>query len=115
MPVVSHTQRRTPGLRERKKLLYNGLAVVRCKLSKRGKRGVSVSSQVTLYGVPDPDGDLEAAIRERLKLEFVNRTSGLSSQTVEEEIRILVRRVVRKRHNRKPLVHVFLEGGGLSA
>jgi ribonuclease J len=96
-------------LRERRKLMYNGLVTVHCKLTKR-KRGVTVDSDVTLYGVPDPDENLVAAIKDRLRLEFNNRSTGLSEATISEEIRILTRRVVRKAHGHKPLVHVFLEG-----
>ncbi len=96
-------------LNERKKLLYNGLITVHCVLSKK-KNGLGVRSEVTLYGVPDPDGRLAETIQEKIRLEFVNRKNGLSDKTIEEEIRILARRTVKKLQNRKPLVHVFLSG-----
>ncbi len=98
-------------LQERKKLLYNGIVTVRCKLSQR-RKGMAVKSEVTLYGVPDPDGSLADELCEKIRIEFVNRKNGLSEKTIEEEIRVLVRRVVKKQQNRKPLVHVFLETGG---
>lgn len=97
-------------LKERKKLLYNGLVVVRCcSLTKKGKKsGEGLSAEVTLYGVPDPDGALADQIASMVEMEFVNRDSSLSPKTIEQEIRTLVRRVVKKRLEKKPLVHVVL-------
>jgi ribonuclease J len=97
-------------LKERRKLLHNGLITVHAVVKKRGK-GVSVHSEVTLYGVPDPDDNLENLIQERIQSEFGNRRNGLSERSIEEEIRIVARRTVKKLQKRKPLVHVFLSGG----
>ena len=97
-------------LRERMKLLHNGIITVHAVVKKRGK-GVSVHCEVTLYGVPDPDDRLVETIEENIRSEFGNRKTGLSEKSIEDEIRLLARRTVKKAQNRKPLVHVFLSSG----
>ena len=96
-------------LNERRKLLFNGLVTVQAKLGK-GKRGLSVKTAITLHGVPDPDGTLVEAINDKIQHEFVNRKAEISRQQVEEAIKVLTRRVVKKRQSRKPLVQVIIEG-----
>ncbi len=107
MPLIGNAEELK--LKERKKLLYNGLVNVHCRLG-RGKKGMNLLPQVTLYGVPDPDGSLTEKIASTVRLEFVNRSSSVSSQMIVEEIQVLVRRLVRKAQERKPLVHVTIEG-----
>jgi ribonuclease J len=97
-------------LKERRKLLHNGLITVHAVVKKRGK-GVTVHSEVTLFGVPDPDENLASLIEERIRSEFANRRNGLGERDIEEEIRIIARRTVKKLQKRKPQVHVFLSGG----
>jgi len=97
-------------LRDRRKLLHNGLITVHAVVKKRGK-GISVHSEVTLYGVPDPDEHLAEVIEERIRSEFAKRRNGFSERDIEEEIRIIARRTVKKLQKRKPQVHVFLSGG----
>lgn len=98
-------------LRERRKLGYNGMVVVTCRFVKR-KRGASLDTDFTFYGVPDPDGSLADSIRERLRIEFINRHPSPSAKTIEDEVRVIIRRVVRKHQGRKPLVHVIFEATG---
>jgi len=94
-------------LRERRRLLYNGLVVAECRISRR-KRGLQVASEITLYGVADPDDSLPQMIADKLSAEFINRDPSISTQDVMEEVKVLVRRVVRKRQERKPIVHVVI-------
>jgi len=95
-------------LKERKKLLFNGLVALTAKPVKKKGRKV-IDAQIRLYGVPDPDGSLVTELRQTLELEFADRLTGLSNETIEEELGSVVRRVVRKRQGKKPLVHVVLQ------
>ena len=97
-------------LKDRKKLFHNGLVNVHAVVKKRGK-GVTVESEITLYGVPDPDDTLAEKLQEMLWSEFQARKKGLSERAIEEEISILVRRTMKKLQDRRPLVHVFLSSG----
>jgi ribonuclease J len=92
-------------LKERRTLLYNGLVVVRCRLR---RRGVDVDPDIALYGVPDPDGTLVPAILSTLELAFGDRAVVPTAEEIAEEVRVLVRRVVKKRQARKPLVHTVV-------
>jgi len=107
MPLIGSAQELK--LKERRKLLFNGLVTVLCRLRKR-KRALTVVPDVTLHGVPDPDGNLAEAIADRIREEFTDRSAGISAEVIQEKVRILARRVVKKRQNRKPDVHVLVEG-----
>jgi len=93
-------------LKERRTLMFNGLVTVRIRLK---KKSVEVLPDIGLHGVPDPDGSLSAALLETLEMAFTNRTTAPSQQEIEEEVRVLVRRVVKKRQQRKPLVQTLVE------
>ncbi len=97
-------------LKDRKKLFHNGLVNVHAVVKKRGK-GISVNTEITLYGVPDPDETLVETLQELIWSDFEARKKGLSERSIEEEISILVRRALKKLQNRRPLVHVFLSSG----
>ena len=96
-------------LRERKKLLYHGMVVVRAKALKKKKTEL-VDADIALFGVPDPDGSLTTELKQAVKLEFADRVAGLSRETVESELEAVVRRVVKRRQERKPLVYSVIEG-----
>ena len=95
-------------LRDRRRLLHNGLVIVRCTFKKR-TRGVELRPEITLHGVPDPDGSLVDAMERSIINDFDNQLRGGSEKSIEEEVRILARRVVKKRQGRKPVVQVFLQ------
>ncbi len=96
-------------LRERKKLLYHGMVVVRAKAVKK-KNTSLVDASIALFGVPDPDGSLTTELKHAVQLEFKDRLTGLSKETVQAELESVVRRVVKRRQERKPLVYAVIEG-----
>jgi ribonuclease J len=97
-------------LKERRKLMINGLVVVKARLNRKRKTRTCGALDVTLYGVPDPDGTLQDALACRLREDLDDCGVSTTTSALEEEIRTVVRRMVNKRQSKKPAVHVDLDG-----
>jgi ribonuclease J len=96
------------GLRERRKLLWNGAANAILVID--GKAKPMAPPKVSLRGIDDADGVLEATIVAALKDVLADLSAGERSddRRIEEAARQAVRRVVRARLGKKPLTDVHL-------
>ncbi len=94
-------------LKERRRLFFNGLVVVTVRLTRGRKSVVSMKSSVTLHGVPDPDNTLLIDIEEAVaKLLRADRAT-LEREALQDEIQACIRRIVRRRQERKPQVQTI--------
>ena len=87
-------------------MYFNGLAVVTVQM-KKSKKGSSLKTRVTLHGVPDPDGTLVMDLEEALDRLTSEKSHVPGHQELEEEIHACVRRLVRRRQERKPQVQTL--------
>ena len=96
------------GLRERRKLLWNGAANATLVID--GKAKALAPPRITLRGIDDADGILEATIVGALNDMLADLTAGerRDDRRIEEAARQAVRRVVRARLGKKPLTDVHL-------
>jgi ribonuclease J len=96
------------GLRERRKLLWNGAANAILVID--GKAKPLAPPKVSLRGIDDEDGVLQATIVAALKDVLADLSAGERNddRRIEEAARQAVRRVVRARLGKKPLTDVHL-------
>jgi ribonuclease J len=94
-------------LKERRRLFFNGLAVVTVRLGKGKKGAVSLKPGVTLHGIPDPDNTLLFDIEEALTHLLRSDHAVLEREPLMDEIQICVRRIVRRQQERKPQVQTI--------
>lgn len=95
-------------LRERRRLMYNGLVLVQCVV-RRKKRRMIVTPTVKLFGVPDPTDNLALHLEDAINEALEERWDQPDLSEIEEAIRATVRRLVKKLQSKKPDVHVLLQ------
>jgi ribonuclease J len=95
-------------LRERRRLMYNGLVLVQCTV-RRKKRRIVVTPTVQLFGIPDPDGYMVPNLEDVISETLGERWDQPTVDEIEEAIRVVVRRHVKKMQAKKPEVHMIIQ------
>jgi len=98
-------------LKERRKLMFNGVVSVRCRL-KLKKKKLEVDPIIELVGLPDPDGSLAEAMSVAIGMEFANRDPGMTAAAIQDDIKGIVKRIAKKRQDKRPVVLVSVDGVG---
>lgn len=93
-------------LKERRRLFFNGLVVVECRLVQK-KKGMEVHPRITLWGVPDPDGALDRMLAEDVREALASSRGAMDEDSMAEIIQGSIRRRLRRDQERRPTVQVI--------